>query len=120
MNPEIKSVLAALKGAVDETFGETDVVWVFADGTTKKVEGTFGLIDDKPALFEKRAGNLLQGDSFVACFAMHPDSVPVGDGGYLRVNGDEYKIMPFKKGDFETIIPLIRKQPEVDGSHRWL
>lgn len=116
MNNSHETLLEELKKAVDEEFGE-EAVWHFADGHTEPVFGTFSLIDKelsvKPHI--KRAAQLTV-DCISATYAMSPKAVTGKESDTLVVNGQSYLVLPFKPGDFETIIPL---KPTQNKTHSW-
>jgi len=117
LNNQHKAVLADLKSSIDDEFGES-AVWLFESGNREPVFGTFSLIEKSfnvKQSRENRSGGITV-DVATATYAMTPSKVKGNAGDSLRIRGQDYLVLPFSSGDFETIIPLKLTQ---NKNHSW-
>jgi len=117
MNENMKSNLVELKAAMDEEFG-TSATWLHQSGRSDPVVGIFSLAN-KTINAKSNGKNAGQLDikHAQAFFTMQPHSVSGKDGDRLIIDGENYLVLPFNKGIFETVLPLKLSQNK-DSSWR--
>jgi len=117
MNENLQSNLAELKTAMDEEFG-TSATWLHQSGQSDPVVGIFSLANKTiNAKSNGKNSEQLEIKHAQAFFTMQPQSVPGKDGDRLLIDGENYLVLKFNKGSFETVIPLKRSQ-NTDSSWR--
>ena len=116
MNENQQNHLAELKADIDEEFG-TVATWHHQSGQSEPVTGIFSLVNKMlPAKSAGKNSGQLDIRNAHASFAMQPDAVPGIDGDRLLIDGENYLVLKFNRGTFETIIPLKRSQ---NKEHNW-
>ncbi len=106
MNGNHQAILQDLKAEMDEIFGEP-AIWVLADGTQIAVIGIFSKTDlDIHAESKHKKPPQIALDHSAITYSMAPDQVPGVEGEQLIIAGVTYVVLPFKRGEYQTSIPL--------------
>lgn len=116
MNEKHQSNLEQLKSEMDDEYGIA-ATWLHESGQTEPAIGIFRLLNKTITIkLKHNSPGLLDVDNAEAFFSMQPDTVKGAKGDRLIINGQNFLVLPFNRGNFETIIPL--KSTE-NKNHNW-
>lgn len=116
MNLRHHADLDALKSDIDELFG-IQATWLSKVGQTGTLTGTFSFIEKEIHTHSKakQAGQIYL-DTVIATFCVRPTQCVCEEGDTLQIDGVDYLVLPFHKGEFETVLPLKVTQQK---DHNW-